>query len=317
MLIWWKCEKGHEWQTQPNTRTRGRAACPYCTGRLTSTDNCLAQLNPKLANEWHPSKNGRLTAWNVTTGANRKVWWKCYRGHQWKAFINARHYRGAGCPKCLNRRGFKPHVPLIVTYPLVAEQWHPSKNKVLTPYDISAGSSKKVWWCCEKGHEWQACVGSRTRGRSRCPYCTNKKVCTDNCLATTTPGLAIQWHLIKNGSLTPKDVTSGTRRKVWWKCERGHEWRSSIVLRAHRKSGCPYCANVKVCADNCLAAVSPKLAKEWHPNRNKRITPKDVLPAASRKVWWLCSKGHEWKTTIYHRRNSTGCPVCFDNRRTR
>jgi hypothetical protein len=42
----------------------------------------------------------------------------------------------------------------------------------LTPFDVVAGSNKKVWWQCleNPGHEWQATVINRTKGRG-CPYC--------------------------------------------------------------------------------------------------------------------------------------------------
>lgn len=36
-------------------------------------DNCLAVVNPKLAAEWHPTKNGSLTPDMVTKGSNKKV----------------------------------------------------------------------------------------------------------------------------------------------------------------------------------------------------------------------------------------------------
>lgn len=28
--IWWKCEKGHVWQTQLSSRVRGSTGCPVC-----------------------------------------------------------------------------------------------------------------------------------------------------------------------------------------------------------------------------------------------------------------------------------------------
>tara|TARA_B110000285_G_scaffold180449_1_gene203483 strand:+ start:85 stop:225 length:141 start_codon:yes stop_codon:yes gene_type:complete len=36
----------------------------------------LAEVNPELAEEWHPTKNGELTPFDVTKGSNKKVWWK-------------------------------------------------------------------------------------------------------------------------------------------------------------------------------------------------------------------------------------------------
>ena len=46
---------------------------------------------------------------------------------------------------------------LAETHPELATEWHPTKNSLL-PWQVSAGSNKKVWWKCEKGpdHEWEA-----------------------------------------------------------------------------------------------------------------------------------------------------------------
>jgi len=49
------------------------------------------------------------------------------------------------------------------THPEVAKQWHPTKNADLSPFDITSGSNKKVWWKCPKGedHEWEMSIASR------------------------------------------------------------------------------------------------------------------------------------------------------------
>ena len=31
---------------------------------------------------------------------------------------------------------------------------------------------------------------------------------------------------------------------------------------------------------------------------------------SGKKVWWKCSNGHEWQTTISHRTIGSGCPYC-------
>ena len=35
----------------------------------------LLQINPTLAIEWHPTKNGSLRPADLTTGSNKMVWW--------------------------------------------------------------------------------------------------------------------------------------------------------------------------------------------------------------------------------------------------
>ncbi|MCP4631028.1 MAG: zinc-ribbon domain-containing protein, partial [bacterium] len=50
---------------------------------------------------------------------------------------------------------------LRVDNPDLASQWHPVKNGDLKPEGVTSCSHKKIWWLCEKGHEWQAVVDSR------------------------------------------------------------------------------------------------------------------------------------------------------------
>jgi len=55
--------------------------------------------NPKLTKEWHPTKNGKLTPYDVTCFSHKKVWWKCKNNHIWKAIISNRS-NGNKCPYC-------------------------------------------------------------------------------------------------------------------------------------------------------------------------------------------------------------------------
>jgi len=169
-------------------------------------------------------------------------------------------------------------------------------------------SNRKVWWVCTKGHEWQANIKDRSNGNG-CPYCSGKKVCRDNSLKTLNPVVASEWDYRKNGDLTPGNVTVSSKKKVWWKCKKGHEWLTTVAKRTEGK-GCPYCKNKKVCKDNCLATVNPSLAKQWHPSRNGKLTPKDVTAGSGKKVWWMCKKGHVWQNTVTNRNHGTGCPKC-------
>jgi hypothetical protein len=157
-----------------------------------------------------------------------------------------------------------------------------------------------------------SCVASygepQSRGRG-CPYCSGNKVTAETCLKTINPGLSSEWHPSKNGSLTPKDVTPGSRKRAWWICSRGHEWQTPIFSRS-RGAGCPYCAGQAVGKDNCLQAMNPELAKQWHPTRNEGLTPRDVAPNTHKKAWWICDRGHEWQATISNRNRGRGCPYC-------
>lgn len=243
--VWWFCEKGHEWQERIYNRTRvNGGGCPYCSGKRVCIDNCLFTLYPHTAEEWHPTKNGKLTPYKVTYGSGKKVWWQCKKGHEWQATISSR-VKGNGCPCCSGRKACSDNC-LQTTHPYIAKQWHPTKNKKLTTCDIVSNSHKKVWWKCERGHEWQATISSKTRSkRNGCPYCNGKKACLDNCLHTLYPNIAKEWHPTKNGKLSPRDVTPGSNKKVWWKCKEDHEWQSTTNNRISLRRNCPICNESK------------------------------------------------------------------------
>lgn len=207
--------------------------------------------------------------------------------------------------------------PNILGYkcPELAKEWHPTENGELTPFDVTYGSHTKAWWLCPKGHKYDATISNRRRGRG-CPYCAGRKVSIDNCLATVNPKVTKEWHPAKNGNITPYDVTAGTDKKFWWLCSKGHEWIANISNRTNEKNkaGCPVCSGNAVHIDNCLATVYPEVAKQWHPTKNRSLTPYDVTAGSQTKAWWQCHKGHEWKTTVSARSQGKGCPACSHGR---
>ena len=278
--------------------------------RVVTSDNCLASVNPRLAAEWHPTKNGDLTSNNVRPGSRKKAWWRCHIcGHEWDARVNSRIV-GNGCPACSGKAATSANC-LANVNPELAVEWHTTKNRKLTPCDVTPGSSKKAWWQCPVcGHEWEAVVASRNSGVG-CPACSGHATTLENCLATVNPALAAEWHPTKNGDLTSHDVTSGSGKKVWWKCHaRGHEW-EAIVGNRSKGVGCPACAGQVATPENCLAAVNPALAAEWHPTKNKDLTTDKVMSGSSKKAWWQCPVcGHEWEAVVASRNSGIGCPGC-------
>ena len=272
--------------------------------KLTESYN-LKTINPKLAKEWHPKKNGYLTPKDVTPGSSKKVYWFCDKGHEWAASVNQRN-AGSRCPFCHSKALCDDNCLQTLNRDL-AKQWHPTKNGSLSPRDVMPNANKKVWWICERNHEWEATISSRNNGAG-CPYCARYADHGDN-LSIKNPELSKQWHPTKNGNLTPMDVTLNSSRKVWWICEKNHEWDAVVNARA-MGNGCPYCAGRDGRRNLKLITESPELSKEWHPTKNGNLTPKNVSPYSRKKAWWICKYNHEWKAIISSRSDGTGCPYC-------
>ena len=313
--VWWICEKGHEWQTQIKVRTKGNG-CPYCSERLAIEGvNDLKTLNPTLAQEWNYERNGNLRPENMRPNSGKKIWWKCEQGHEWKQTVDKRS-NGVGCPYCSNHKLLKGYNDLATTNPDLAVEWNYEKNGNLTPENLIAGSEHKVWWKCEQGHEWQAAIVNRNKGTG-CPYCAGREVLKGfNDLATTNPVLAAEWNYEKNEDLTPKDVTKGCGKKVWWRCSEGHEWQATVANRNY-ENDCPICQNKKILVGyNDLTTINPTLASEWNYDKNGILIPENFAESSGKKVWWKCKKGHEWQATIASRNSGRGCPVCNSERHT-
>lgn len=275
-------------------------------------DFCIERDEFELLVQWDKQKNGELTPRDVTKGSHKKIWWKCAFGHSWQAVVYTRTGQHSSCPYCTGRLLSPSARVLADECPELVKEWHPSKNADLTPYDVAPGSHQRVWWKCKMGHEWIAQVKSRTQG-AKCPVCSNKKVQIGvNDLGTTYPEIAAQWHKTKNGTLTPRSVVFGNHRKVWWQCEKGHEWEATILSRTSNGNGCPICAGkVVIPGINDLASQKPHIAAQWHPSKNGVLTPQEVTPYSNRYVWWFCDKGHEYRTAIAHRTQAeSDCPYC-------
>lgn len=273
---------------------------------------CHRQNLTALLAQWDAQANLPLTPETISYGSTKKVWWQCEKGHRWQVTVNNRTSSHTDCPYCSGRAAWPGETDLASRFPELAREWHPTKNLPLTPERVLPGSEKKVWWRCSYGHVWRATIHSRTDGCG-CPVCTNRAVAPGvNDLASRFPKLAQEWHPTKNGTLTPQKVTSGTKRKVWWRCEKGHEWRVSVQSRTLDGTGCPVCAGrVVLPGENDMASQFPEVAREWHPTKNGALLPSQVPPTSKRRVWWLCPLGHEYMAAVGMRtmRNS-GCPYC-------
>lgn len=320
MKVGWICDKGHRWLATVASRNAG-AGCPICA-RKTNTTNLknsllqkngsLATRNPELAAEWHPTKNGDMSPETVTPNTHQIVWWLGKCGHEWTASVKERN-NGHGCPYCKGKKVLHGVNDLATCRPELTKEWHPTKNVDISPSEVSFGSSKIVWWKCSKcGYEWQATLKSRSKGNG-CPFCSGRTIIPGgNDLAARFPQIAKEWHPTKNGNLTPYSIAPGSHTKVWWQCVNGHEWQASPNHRTSKTRNCPYCcANPKVLTGtNDLASKYPNLAKEWHPTKNGSLTPDNVTAYSSKRVWWKCPKGHEWRTAVNHRANGSQCPIC-------
>jgi hypothetical protein len=277
----WKCTKGHKWFVKISYRIDG-SSCPICREQKRKQGNYTERLT-------------------------------CNQGHKWVAKYSKGELLNS-CPYCANQKvheGFN----LQTEFPEIASQWHPTKNGKLRAVDVTPGSSRAVCWICEKGHEWKAVIASRTSQNLGCAVCSGRRSGDGFNLETELPQLTTQWHPTKNGDLTPRDVVVGSVKRVWWQCQKGHEWDATIKKRVSSPA-CPFCAGTRADKTTSLQALHPELMKEWHPTKNSELDPSELLSGSGKKAWWRCAEGHEWQAHIINRtKRGSGCKKCADNKR--
>jgi hypothetical protein len=156
------------------------------------------------------------------------------------------------------------------------------------------GSSKKLLFKCEICPEdetpflatWNAVIVGR-----ECTRCSGRIVGKHNNLKEDFPDLCLQWDYKMNGSLLPEDIVSGTMQKVYWICEKGHSYNTSVYSRTGLTSGCPYCSGSLPTDENNLYSLFPDLINDywnWKKNDEIGLNPKNILPYSGVKAYWHC-----------------------------
>ncbi len=265
--------------------------------------------NTELMFQWDYEKNIDISPSSLSAGSGCKVWWKCDKGHSWKATVNHRSH-GTGCPYCSGRKALSGYNDLKSLNPTLASEWNYEKNGELLPENVCSSSSKKAWWICKYNHEWRTTIASRNSGGHGCPYCAGQKAITGkNDITTINPKVAKEWDYAKNKGVSPQNVCYASNKKYWWKCSKGHSWQATAGSRM--SSGCPYCAGKRVIIGfNDLQTKAPHIAKQWDYSKNN-TTPDSVMSCTSKYAWWICKNGHSWKAKISNRYSlNRGCPYC-------
>lgn len=290
-------------------------------------ENSVASVFPELINEWDVEKNGGVTPDSFSARNNKKVWWRCSKGHSWLASINTRGDRKLGCPYCAGQRVIYGKNDFESwckeNYLSLLSEWDYEKN-VLKPSEIPKTFKEKVFWKCKKGHEWMATVYNRLNGTG-CPICNTgnntrrNRVSLEEWCKNNNSDLYKEWNCEKNAGKTPADYTYGSHEKVWWKCSKGHEWQAQIKSRTYNH-GCPYCSSTNkraIKGENdletwCKENDREYLLEEWDYEKNGDLVPQMVTAGSHKRIFWKCKKGHSWDALVKERTKAKGnvCPIC-------
>ena len=255
--VWWKCPKGHSYQSSPANRTKNKSNCPVCSHhRIVAQDNDLKSYCQKhnywnLIQEYDSNKN-RKQMEKLAPASQEKVWWKCSLGHEFQATVQNRVLNHSKCPYCANKKTLTGYNDLQTNnYPLSLE-FDEEKNQITTDL-INYRSTKKYWWKCPHcGNSYYASVYSKNILHSRCPICANRQLKEGfNDLYSWSINndridIIQDWDYNKNKT-TPQQILKNTKTKYWFICPKCHRsYQASIVKKTQiNPTMCPYCSNQK------------------------------------------------------------------------
>lgn len=145
-------------------------------------------------------------------------------GHVWREKVSMRSMRvDDSCPYCRNRKLLRGFNDLAATHPELVAEWDFALNGDLGPDGVRFNATKQIWWRGGCGHEWRMSPRQRAVEGLGCPYCSGHRVLAGfNDLASQHPEFLAEWDWERNGDLRPDGIVSGSARRVWWRCGRGH-----------------------------------------------------------------------------------------------
>jgi len=150
---------------------------------------------------------------------------------------------------------------------------------------------KKLWWECNKGHEFQASQSNVKSGKW-CPFCAGNK--------TKTLGDAKNFARLQGGKCLSR-IYKTARTKMLWECAKGHRWRA-IYDSVRRGHWCGKCAGV---GKITLAEV-----RGLAGDRSGQFLSKNCKSSRRLRCLWRCSEGHEFEATWSDVKSGRWCPQC-------
>ena len=201
--------------------------------------------------------------------------------------------------------------------------------------DLPNGSNLKVTKVCDDcgkkmpNRQYASIISSRekTDGKDRCVKCgalyANKiikeNIPYEKSLEYYAKENNMQYLLDEfspKNTVTLDKVFRASNDDLYWNCKKcGSEFIQSPSLRTCYSCNCPYCAGQKVNETNSLSSLFPEITLEWHPTKNKKMSPNDLHYGSSVNAWWKCKEGHEWKARISTRtKRNYGYPTCAESK---
>ncbi len=263
--VQWRCSTcSHGWTASAAARARG-GGCPACakaqrarTRAQAPPGSALLDIDPKVASEFvHNLTRPDMGPADLRANSQQRCEWKCATcGNRWEATV-ANRVAGRGCTSCANRRRSESaRRPTPRTGTAAERATFPVSELVINLSHGSRGldhlrpgsTDRCLWRCSDCSHEWEATVVNRLLKGSGCPQCAVRRAAHTRATAPEEASLLalypdIAAEFVCNESAptrTPPTIRPGSNALCRWRCNRGHEWVTTVASRV-AGTGCARC----------------------------------------------------------------------------
>lgn len=309
--VWWLCDKGHSYEQRLYSHIGGKSSCPYCKGqKVLKGFNDIGTTHPYLLKEWDYSKN-TIKPEEVSKGSSHsKVWWICEKGHSYQSLVSTR-VRGTGCPICdKERRSSFPEQALFYYIHKCLPSVISGETDILKDYmfEIDIYIPNLKIGIEYDGYRWHKSKMNIDRDNRKDLACREKGI---TLIRVRESGLIC---LVNSINIFRNDISSDESLEKVIK-EVLLEIGLNTDVNIERDRQFIYAQYIEIEKENSLAAKYPEIAKEWHPTKNGKLKPENISYATHKKVWWLCSNGHEYQSSVWSRTGlNSGCTYCWNRK---
>lgn len=310
-MAWWVCSKcNNKYQMRVSHRTKGHG-CPYCSGhKIAKGYNdlktyCINNNLIYIINEWDYKKND-LKPDDFTPQSNKKVYWLCPIGHSYSMSICHRTSRLGQCPICNkeSKTSFPEQALLFYLSNEYDEVINRDTKAIGFELDIYIPSIKTAI-------EYDGFDMHKNRYEQdykKNIYCKNNSI---NLIRIREGELPIFDNCIclKRINFTKLDSLNAVIEEVL-----NILGVNDKIIDVNKDASVIYSKYMSVLKDDNFAILFPELVEEWNYKMNNNLQPNMFSKSSNKRVWWICSKGHQWQATINKRTAGRGCPICSNKK---
>ena len=315
--VWWKCPNGHSYDSLPGNKVQKTGGnCPYCSSQKLCKETSLGVVNSDLAKEWHPTKNGNITPFDVFANSNQSYWWRCpICGHEWRAKCSNRNIGKRGCPHCANSRSSS--VPEQLLFRAIKSVCHDAINR----HRIDKDEVDVFIPSMNLGFEYD---GQRFHNLAKLPKdiakskrLIKKGITLYRFRENECPMFDLEKCLVVQVKYSPeyedlelklkelltklfpqkKNINFNFGKEI-------NEVRATLDCLPYEQSF------AAVEAEKRKSGIEPVAL--WDYEANAPLTPEMVMPFSDKTVCWICpvDHRHKWKNTIKSVSLGYGCKHC-------